>query len=79
MKVIITGMVGEGVLFECLENPTVLEMLITGRRTYRLTPPKLKEHIVNDFLEIKNHLETIKQYDGCFFVNRQQKVDSLDT
>lgn len=60
-------MVGEGVLFECLENPTVSEILIVGRRNYGLTYPKLKELIVKDFLEIKNHLEIIKQYDGCFF------------
>lgn len=40
MKVIITGatgMVGEGVLFECLENTNVTEVLIVGRRHYDST------------------------------------------
>ena len=70
MKVIITGatgMVGEGVLFECLENPAVLEILIIGRRKYELTHPKLKELIVKDFSEINNYSEVLKQYEGCFF------------
>ncbi|WP_435522562.1 hypothetical protein [Chryseobacterium indoltheticum] len=52
MKVIITGatgMVGEGVLLECLENASVSEVLIIGRRNYELTHPKLKELIVKDF------------------------------
>lgn len=58
MKIIITGvtgMVGEGVLLECLENPAVTEILIIGRKNYNLTHPKLKELIVKDFSETKNH------------------------
>lgn len=70
MKVIITGatgMVGEGVLLECLDNAAVSEVLIIGRRNYELTHPKLKELIVKDFSEINNYSEILKQYDGCFF------------
>ncbi len=70
MKVIVTGatgMVGEGVLFECLENTAVEEVLIIGRKHYNLTNPKLKELILKDFSEIKNHTEQLKNYDGCFF------------
>ena len=70
MKIIltgVTGMVGEGVLFECLENPAVTEVLIIGRRNYDLKHPKLKELIVKDFSEIKNHSDLLKNYDGCFF------------
>ena len=46
IKVIITGatgMVGEGVLFECLQNENVSEVLIVSRRHYDLQHPKLKE------------------------------------
>lgn len=70
MKVIITGatgMVGEGVLFECLTNPSISEVLVIGRKTYDLTHPKLKELIVSDFSTIKDHTELLKKYDGCFF------------
>lgn len=70
MKIILTGatgMVGEGVLFECLENPEVQEVLIIGRRKYELSHPKLKELILKDFSELKNYSEIIKNYDACFF------------
>ena len=52
IKVIITGatgMVGEGVLFECLQNPAVSEILILNRRHYEMSHGKLKELIVPDF------------------------------
>lgn len=70
MKVIITGatgMVGEGVLFECLDNPTVTEVLIIGRKHYDRNHLKLKELIVNDFSEINNYSDLLKHYDGCLF------------
>jgi nucleoside-diphosphate-sugar epimerase len=70
IKVIITGatgMVGEGVLFECLQNPTVSEVLIVNRRHYDLQHPKLKELIVPDFLQLNEFADKLKGYDGCFF------------
>lgn len=70
MKVIITGatgMVGEGVLFECLDNIAVTEVLIIGRKHYDKTHPKVKELIVKDFAEISSHATILKNYDGCFF------------
>lgn len=51
IKVIITGatgMVGEGVLFECLRNDKVDEVLIVSRRHYEMQHPKLKELVVPD-------------------------------
>lgn len=70
MKVIITGatgMVGEGVLFECLDNIMVTEVLIIGRKHYDKTHPKLKELVVDDFSEISNHSDLLTEYQGCFF------------
>ncbi|WP_316759124.1 NAD-dependent epimerase/dehydratase family protein [Pedobacter aquatilis] len=70
MKVILTGatgMVGEGVLFECLENRAVTGVLIIGRRNYDLEHPKLKQLVLKNFSEIKNHSDLLKNYDGCFF------------
>lgn len=70
MKIIITGatgMVGEGVLFECLVNTSVTDVLIIGRKSYDLSHPKLKELVLSNFSEINNHSEIIKNYDGCFF------------
>jgi len=70
IKVIITGatgMVGEGVLFECLQNSTVSEVLIINRRHYDLDHPKLKELIVSDFFQLDQFAQKIKGYDACFF------------
>ncbi|MBK8444712.1 MAG: NAD-dependent epimerase/dehydratase family protein [Sphingobacteriales bacterium] len=70
MKVIITGvtgMVGEGVLFECLSNTLVTEILVLGRKKYDLQHTKVEELILEDFSEINKHSEILKQYDVCFF------------
>ncbi len=70
IKVIITGatgMVGEGVLFECLQNPTVSEVLIINRRHYELQHPKLKELIVPDFFQLSKFADSLNRYDACFF------------
>jgi len=70
IKVIITGatgMVGEGVLFECLQNPKVSEVLIINRKHYEMNHPKLKELIVSDFFQLSTFAEKIKNYDACFF------------
>jgi uncharacterized protein YbjT (DUF2867 family) len=70
IKVIITGatgMVGEGVLFECLENAAVAEVLIVNRRHYDKQHPKLKELIVPDFFQLDKYAAEIADYDACFF------------
>ncbi len=70
VKVIITGatgMVGEGVLFECLQNDAVAEVLIISRRHYELQHPKLKELLVPDFFQLDGFAAQLKEYDACFF------------
>lgn len=62
-----TGMVGEGVLMECLENPNVSEILSVSRKPSGKKHAKLKEYIIPDFLAISLHDETLKGYDACFF------------
>lgn len=70
MKVIITGttgMVGEGVLLECLASPMVSEVLSVSRKPTGLSHPKMKEYIVPDFLSLKEGDEKLHGYDACFF------------
>ncbi|MEO5889422.1 MAG: NAD-dependent epimerase/dehydratase family protein [Ferruginibacter sp.] len=70
IKVIITGatgMVGEGVLFECLENENISHVLIVNRKHYELNHPKLKELIVPDFFQLTNFSDDLNGYDACFF------------
>lgn len=70
MKVIITGttgMIGEGVLIECLDNPQITEVLSVSRKPTGKTHSKLKEYIVADFLLINERDEKLKGYDACFY------------
>jgi len=62
-----TGMVGEGVLHECLLNPDVEEVLIINRRPSGVTHQKLREIIHADFFDIRSLRDQVKNYDACFF------------
>lgn len=70
MRIIITGatgMVGEGVLLECLNDPEITEVLSVSRKPAGITHPKLKEYIVADFLSLEENDEKLHGYDACFF------------
>ncbi len=70
MRIIITGstgMVGEGVLLECLQNSEVTEILCISRKSNGVTHPKLKELLIPDFTQIDLHKNELSDYDACFF------------
>lgn len=62
-----TGMVGEGVLIECLQNPVVSEVLIINRRHYEMQHAKLKQLLVPDFFKLSEYAGQLQGYDACFF------------
>jgi uncharacterized protein YbjT (DUF2867 family) len=70
MKIIITGasgMVGEGVLLECLQTKDVNEILVVGRRPCGHQHPKLREVLHDDFLNLAPIEKELAGYDACFF------------
>ncbi|MBO9638613.1 MAG: epimerase [Siphonobacter aquaeclarae] len=70
LKVIITGttgMVGEGVLLECLENPAVDAVLSISRRPTGHSHPKLTELHISEFWDLKEGDGRLRGYDACFF------------
>lgn len=70
LRVIITGatgMVGEGVLHECLNDARVESVLVVGRRSCDVVHTKLKEIIISDFMDISSIKESLKNYNACFF------------
>ncbi|KQC02532.1 NAD-dependent epimerase/dehydratase family protein [Pedobacter sp. Hv1] len=70
IKVILTGatgLVGEGVLLECLAHPNIVEVLTVGRRPSHIKHQKLKEYIVADFLKLEEVTEQLTGYDACFY------------
>ncbi len=69
MKVIVTGatgMVGKGVLLECLDHPDIAEVLSISRKITDINHPKLKELIHQDFSEFDSVAEQLKGYDACY-------------
>ncbi len=62
-----TGMVGEGVLIECLSNASIAEVLIINRRPSGYTHPKLKEIIHQDFQDITPIASELVGYNACYF------------
>ncbi len=70
MKVIITGatgMVGKGVLLECLDNASIDAVLVVNRKSVNVSDPKLKEIIHADFFDLDPIREQLAGYDACFF------------
>lgn len=63
----VTGMAGEGVLHECLQNDAVEQVLILGRRPYGITHPKVKEIVHNDLYDLSPIEDQLKGYNACFF------------
>jgi hypothetical protein len=62
-----TGMVGEGVLHECLLHPAVKRVLVIGRNPCGVSDPKLKEIIHDNFHDLSPTEHQLKPYNACFF------------
>jgi hypothetical protein len=63
----VTGMVGEGVLHECLQHPDVESVLIINRKPSGITHPKLKEIVHPDFFDISPIESQLSGYNACYF------------
>jgi nucleoside-diphosphate-sugar epimerase len=67
MKIILfgaTGMVGRGVLRQCLLDPGVESVLCIGRKPSGVTHPKLRDLVRADMFDFT---EIAGSYDACFF------------
>lgn len=62
-----TGMVGEGVMHECLLHPDVEEVLVINRKPCGVVHPKLKEIIHTDFFDFSAIRSQLVNYNACFF------------
>jgi uncharacterized protein YbjT (DUF2867 family) len=70
MKVLLfgaTGMVGQGVLRECLLDESVQSVLSVGRNATGQHHQKLEELKHDDFMNLANIKDTLTGYDACFF------------
>jgi uncharacterized protein YbjT (DUF2867 family) len=70
MKVLIfgaTGMVGQGVLLECLRDTDVELVVTLGRTATGVRDPKVREIVHRDFLNYSGMEESLAGFDACFF------------
>src|SRR5882672_4487392 len=62
-----TGMVGQGVLRECLLDPEVGSVLIIGRSATGQQHEKLHEIVLSDLFDLSAVEDRLSGYDACFF------------
>jgi uncharacterized protein YbjT (DUF2867 family) len=70
MKVLIfgaTGMVGKGVLLECLDDARVDQVLVVSRHPIDVNHPKLREIVHRDFFDFAGIQSRFVDLDACFF------------
>jgi nucleoside-diphosphate-sugar epimerase len=62
-----TGMVGQGVLRECLLDDGVDGVLAIGRNSTGVTHPKLRERVLENMFDFDAAGADLQVYDACFF------------
>lgn len=70
MKVLLfgaTGMVGQGVLLECLRDSEVEQVLTVGRSATEVRDSKVREVVHKDLLNYAGMEEILAGFDACFF------------
>ncbi|GLH72993.1 epimerase [Geothrix limicola] len=70
MKVLLfgaTGMIGQGVLRECLLDPEVTQVVSVGRSLTGKAHPKLKEILHADCFDLSPIADQLGDLDSCFF------------
>lgn len=61
-----TGMVGEGVMHECLQSADVEQVLVINRKTCGVQHPKLKEILHTDFSDFSSIENQLAGYNAAF-------------
>jgi len=78
MKVLLfgaTGMVGQGVLRECLLDPGVDVLQTVGRSATGATNAKIREVVHADLFHYEAIEGQLKGFDACFFCLGQRRAE----
>src|SRR5262249_18587189 len=62
-----TGMIGQGVLRECLHDPDVTQVVAIGRTATRRRDEKLREIVLPDVGDLSAVEDEVSGFDACFF------------
>lgn len=74
----VTGMVGEGVLHECLNHSEVESVLVISRKPCGVKHEKLKEIIHKDFSDLSSIEDQLVGYNACYFCAGVSSVGKKD-
>ena len=61
-----TGMVGKGVLLECLDHNAITRVMLVNRRNVEVQHAKIKEIIIEDFQDLTPMVAEAGQIDACY-------------
>lgn len=61
-----TGMVGKGVLLECIDNSAINSITLISRTEIDIKSPKIKEILLKDFMELDTITSQLKNIDAVF-------------
>jgi uncharacterized protein YbjT (DUF2867 family) len=70
MKVVVfgaSGMVGKGVLLECIDDPRVTRVLVLGRSSCGVSADKVEEVLLPDLTDYSTIAPRLEGLDACFF------------
>ena len=62
-----TGMVGKGVLLECLDDARVEHILLVSRHPIDVSHPKIREIVHADFTAFETLTPAFADIDACFY------------
>jgi uncharacterized protein YbjT (DUF2867 family) len=62
-----SGMVGQGVLLECLRDTGVEQVLVVGRSSAGRQHAKLREVLMKDLFDVASYAGELTGLDACFF------------
>ncbi len=62
-----TGMVGQGVLRECLRDGGVSQVVCVGRASMAMQHAKVEELVTGDLFELERVQDRLRGLDACFF------------
>jgi hypothetical protein len=62
-----TGMIGKGVVLECLQSSLVEAILVINRKSLGINHPKLREIIHHDFFDLSVLDSELTGFNTCFF------------
>lgn len=62
-----SGMVGQGVLRECLRDPDVTEVLAVARSPLASADPKLRQLVLPNVGDLTGHQAELRGFDACFW------------